>query len=84
MFSDTIFHQKKNKGAVLTIFALGKGLSSMRKGDAQSSQRMMRLRIKAQGFTVLALVAGTLYKPIMDTISSWSTPVEQTVKITKE
>jgi len=32
----------------------------MRKGDQVKSQRMMRLRVFAQGFTVLALVGGAM------------------------
>ncbi|XP_065556281.1 HIG1 domain family member 2A, mitochondrial-like [Artemia franciscana] len=45
-------------GAALTIAALGRGLWHMQTGNAKKSQVMMRGRILAQGFTVLALVAG--------------------------
>ena len=33
----------------------------MKKGDRQMSQRMMRLRILAQGFTVIACLSGVFY-----------------------
>ena len=48
-------------GCLATVAALGYGLWSFRKGDRQMSQYMMRARIGAQGFTVLALIAGVGY-----------------------
>ena len=45
-------------GFVLTAEALTYGLWSMRKGKARMSQNMMRVRIGAQGFTIVALLVG--------------------------
>lgn len=45
-------------GCVLTAAALTYGLWSMRKGKARMSQNMMRVRIGAQGFTIVALLVG--------------------------
>ncbi|XP_053667627.1 HIG1 domain family member 2A, mitochondrial [Anopheles marshallii] len=45
-------------GCAATLTALGVGLWNFRKGRSQMSQYMMRARILAQGFTVLALVIG--------------------------
>jgi len=41
-----------------TFGALSYGLWSFRQGKRQMSQYMMRLRIAAQGFTVVALIVG--------------------------
>lgn len=41
-----------------TFLALSFGLHSFRKGDRRMSQLMMRTRIAAQGFTVVALIVG--------------------------
>ncbi|XP_073997974.1 HIG1 domain family member 2A, mitochondrial [Rhodnius prolixus] len=45
-------------GALVTVGCLSFGLYSFRKGERRMSQMMMRARIVAQGFTVLALVGG--------------------------
>ncbi|EAT44199.1 AAEL004404-PA [Aedes aegypti] len=45
-------------GCAATISCLGYGLWSFRKGRRQMSQYMMRARIFAQGFTVVALIVG--------------------------
>ncbi|XP_065077497.1 HIG1 domain family member 2A, mitochondrial [Ochlerotatus camptorhynchus] len=45
-------------GCAATLGALGYGLWSFRQGRRQMSQYMMRARIFAQGFTVLALIVG--------------------------
>lgn len=45
-------------GCLATACALSYGLYSFRKGDKKMSQMMMRTRIAAQGFTVVALVIG--------------------------
>ncbi|XP_062539666.1 HIG1 domain family member 2A, mitochondrial [Armigeres subalbatus] len=45
-------------GCFATLCALGYGLWSFRKGQRQMSQYMMRTRILAQGFTVVALIVG--------------------------
>lgn len=46
------------KGAVGTLAALGFGLYTMARGDRQMSQYMMRARVMAQGFTVVAFIVG--------------------------
>lgn len=46
-------------GCVATVGILCAGLANFRKGGSASmSQRMMRMRVIAQGFTVAAFVAG--------------------------
>ncbi|GLV43729.1 uncharacterized protein CBL_06947 [Carabus blaptoides fortunei] len=45
-------------GCLATFCALSYGLWSFRHGRKQMSQYMMRARIAAQGFTIIALVAG--------------------------
>jgi len=48
-------------GVVLTCWALVEAAKSIRAGDAQRTNRMFRRRIYAQGFTILAMVAGSAY-----------------------
>lgn len=45
-------------GAFATIGALSFGLWNFRLGKRKMSQKMMRMRIAAQGFTVAALISG--------------------------
>ncbi|PNF26301.1 HIG1 domain family member 2A, mitochondrial [Cryptotermes secundus] len=45
-------------GCLATFSALSYGLWSFRQGRRQMSQYMMRVRIAAQGFTVVALIVG--------------------------
>lgn len=45
-------------GALLTTVVLAFGLVSFHRGNAKMSQNMMRLRVVAQGSTVLALCGG--------------------------
>ncbi|XP_044739318.1 HIG1 domain family member 2A, mitochondrial [Chrysoperla carnea] len=45
-------------GCLATFSALSYGLWSFRHGRRKTSQLMMRLRVAAQGFTLVALVAG--------------------------
>ncbi|XP_050421004.1 HIG1 domain family member 2A, mitochondrial [Adelges cooleyi] len=49
-------------GTMATVLFLGYGLKSMYTGDRMKSQMMMRGRIAAQGFTVVALLGGLFYK----------------------
>jgi len=49
-------------GLGLTIGALSYGLWQMKTGDKIMSQKMMRLRVAAQSFTVIALLTGVLYQ----------------------
>ncbi|XP_050544538.1 HIG1 domain family member 2A [Daktulosphaira vitifoliae] len=49
-------------GALLTVGFLSYGLRDMYRGDKMRSQMMMRGRIAAQGFTVVALLGGLFYK----------------------
>ncbi|KAI9770351.1 MAG: Respiratory supercomplex factor 1, mitochondrial [Geoglossum umbratile] len=48
-------------GCVLTCYALYRASTSIRRGDHNTANRMFRARIYAQGFTLLALVAGSFY-----------------------
>ncbi|KAK7793544.1 hypothetical protein R5R35_000385 [Gryllus longicercus] len=45
-------------GCTVTLGALTYGLWSFRHGRSQMSQYMMRLRIVAQGFTIVAMLVG--------------------------
>ncbi|XP_014279946.1 HIG1 domain family member 2A, mitochondrial [Halyomorpha halys] len=47
-------------GALATTGCLSYGLYSFRRGERRMSQMMMRARVAAQGFTVLAIVGGLL------------------------
>lgn len=49
-------------GALITIGFLGVGLKSMYDGNRVKSQMMMRGRIAAQGFTVVAILGGLFYQ----------------------
>ncbi len=49
------------KGCLATCMALYGATKSIRSGDHQRANRMFRARIFAQGFTLLALVAGSMY-----------------------
>jgi len=49
-------------GLGLTIAALSYGLWQMKTGDRVMSQKMMRVRVAAQAFTVVALLTGVLYQ----------------------
>ncbi|XP_054258557.1 HIG1 domain family member 2A, mitochondrial [Macrosteles quadrilineatus] len=53
-------------GCLLTTTCLTLGLMSMKKGDKKMSQLMMRGRILAQGFTLVALVTGLCIKASAD------------------
>ncbi|CAN8100833.1 unnamed protein product [Discula destructiva] len=48
-------------GALLTVAAFTNAYRAMRKGDHHQVQRMFRARVAAQGFTIVAIVAGGLY-----------------------
>ncbi|KAL2024842.1 hypothetical protein VTK56DRAFT_5663 [Thermocarpiscus australiensis] len=48
-------------GCALTITAFINAYRAMRRGDHHKVQRMFRARVAAQGFTVLAMVAGGMY-----------------------
>ncbi|ALC48184.1 CG9921 [Drosophila busckii] len=48
-------------GCLATTAALTAGLYNFRTGNRKMSQLMMRTRIGAQGFTVLALIVGVVY-----------------------
>jgi len=49
-------------GLGLTVAALSYGLWTMKTGDRIMSQKMMRVRVAAQSFTVIALLCGVLYQ----------------------
>jgi hypothetical protein len=48
-------------GCGLTVWALYEATKSMKAGDHAKTNRMFRRRIYAQGFTLLAMVAGSAY-----------------------
>lgn len=47
---------------MITVGFLGVGLKSMYDGNRMKSQMMMRGRIAAQGFTIVALLGGLFYQ----------------------
>lgn len=48
-------------GIGLTVFAFVNAYRALRKGDSQQANRMFRARVLAQGFTVVAMCAGSMY-----------------------
>ncbi|KAH9826880.1 Respiratory supercomplex factor 1, mitochondrial [Teratosphaeria destructans] len=48
-------------GCALTCWALVEATRSIRKGDKHRTNRMFRRRIYAQGFTILAMLVGSVY-----------------------
>jgi hypothetical protein len=48
-------------GIGLTVFAFVNAYRALRKGDSKQANRMFRARVLAQGFTVIAMVAGSMY-----------------------
>ncbi|PON28422.1 altered inheritance-mitochondria protein 31, mitochondrial [Trichoderma gamsii] len=48
-------------GIGLTVFAFVNAYRALRKGDSRQANKMFRARIAAQGFTVVAMVAGSMY-----------------------
>lgn len=65
-FKEKLFRKMKENpfvplGLGVTVFALSYGLWQLKTGDRAMSQKMMRLRVAAQGFTVVALLGGVLY-----------------------
>ncbi|KFH44887.1 Respiratory supercomplex factor-like protein [Hapsidospora chrysogenum ATCC 11550] len=48
-------------GIGLTVFAFVNAWRAIRKGDSEKANRMFRARVLAQGFTVVAMVAGGMY-----------------------
>lgn len=57
-FQIKIFYFFLFLGCFATALALGFGLYNFRQGKRKMSQYMMRTRIAAQGFTVMALIIG--------------------------
>ncbi|KAL6892637.1 hypoxia induced protein conserved region domain-containing protein [Trichoderma longibrachiatum] len=48
-------------GIGLTVLAFVNAYRALRKGDSRQANRMFRARVAAQGFTVIAMVAGSMY-----------------------
>lgn len=48
-------------GLMATTVILGRGIWTMKTGDKVKSQKMMRMRVLAQGLTVAALIGGVAY-----------------------
>lgn len=48
-------------GAIVTTFFLLRGLSAFHQGDKKRAQMLMRGRVAAQAFTVLAMGVGAFY-----------------------
>ena len=61
-------------GLAVTVGALVRGVGTMTKGDEMQQNRMMRLRIGGQAFTVAAFVAGCAlgwHGPVIETVERW-------------
>ncbi|GAO13679.1 hypothetical protein UVI_02017820 [Ustilaginoidea virens] len=52
---------RKSPGIGLTVFAFVNAYRAIRRGDSHQANRMFRARVAAQGFTVIAMVAGSMY-----------------------
>ena len=48
-------------GCLATCYALYQATKSMRRGDHRQTNKMFRARVYAQGFTLVALVAGSIF-----------------------
>lgn len=48
-------------GIGLTCFAFISAYRAIRRGDSHQANRMFRARVAAQGFTIIAMVAGSMY-----------------------
>lgn len=48
-------------GMGLTVFAFVNAYRAIRRGDSRQANNMFRARVAAQGFTVVAMVAGSMY-----------------------
>lgn len=48
-------------GAALTVVAFVNAYRAIRRGDSKQANRMFRARVGAQAFTVIAMVAGSMY-----------------------
>ncbi|KAK3723027.1 Respiratory supercomplex factor 1, mitochondrial [Vermiconidia calcicola] len=48
-------------GCALTVWALYEASTSIKKGDKHRTNRMFRRRIYAQGFTIFAMLGGSIY-----------------------
>ncbi|KAK1713418.1 hypothetical protein CaCOL14_009360 [Colletotrichum acutatum] len=48
-------------GCGLTVFAFVNAWRATRRGDARQANKMFRARVAAQGFTVFAMLAGSMY-----------------------
>jgi hypothetical protein len=48
-------------GIGLTVLAFVNAYRALRKGDSRQANKMFRARVAAQGFTVVAMVAGSMY-----------------------
>lgn len=48
-------------GLAVTVFALCNGLRHLYRRDTKAQQKMMRLRVGAQSFTVLAILGGCVF-----------------------
>ncbi|KAK3597768.1 hypothetical protein CHS0354_006126 [Potamilus streckersoni] len=49
-------------GLGVTVFALVYGIYQLKTGNSQKSQKLMRLRVGAQSFTIVAFLGGLVYE----------------------
>ncbi|PMD31426.1 hypothetical protein L207DRAFT_442074 [Hyaloscypha variabilis F] len=61
LFPYSSLFANRNLGCVLTCMALFGASRSIRSGDHNRTNRMFRARIYAQGFTLVAMIAGSMY-----------------------
>jgi hypothetical protein len=58
----------------VTVGALVRGVSTMTRGDELQQNRMMRLRIAGQAFTIFSFVTGCAlgwHGPVIETVEKW-------------
>ncbi|KAF4505614.1 hypothetical protein G6O67_007542 [Ophiocordyceps sinensis] len=48
-------------GLCLTVFAFVNAYRALRRGDSMQANKMFRARVAAQGFTIIAMLAGSMY-----------------------
>ncbi len=61
-------------GLGVTVGALVRGVGTMTRGDEIQQNRMMRLRIAGQAFTIFAFISGCAlgwHGPVIETVENW-------------
>ncbi len=70
--SESLVHLATGLG--VTVGALVRGVGTMTRGDEIQQNRMMRLRIAGQAFTIFAFISGCAlgwHGPVIETVENW-------------